>query len=118
MHEKPIKVPIEKVNFADNSDFQVVDSDVSSLKDSMAVGSDGFMDISLAKLVQFLLRYDQDELLHLHGKELVKIAPSFLVELAGHDVGSEVDGHKVSWMLSGLVLGVFVGLIIFLIFLK
>ena len=55
MHEKPIKVPIEKVNFADHSDFKVVDTDVSSGKDDVVINSDGYMDITLAKLVHFLL---------------------------------------------------------------
>jgi len=120
MSEKPIKVPIEKVDFQENSDFHIErSSKLSSVtQPELQVDNHGHMEITLAKLVQFLLRYDQEELLNLYGKQIVKIAPQFLVELAAFESDSESDEHKVSWILSGLVLGMFVGLIIFLIFLK
>ena len=120
MSEKPIKVPIQKVDFQEKSDFHVEHASKlsSDTHPVLQVDHNGHMEITLAKLVQFLLRYDQEELLNLYGKQIVKIAPEFLVELAAFESDSESDEHKVSWILSGLVLGMFVGLIIFLIFLK
>lgn len=118
MSEKPIKVPINKVDFADNNDFHIEKtSDFGSEKD-LDVMANGMIDVRLSKLIKLFLKFDLEELDKLHGGKNVKIDSELLIDLASFDDDSLHDDQKLTWIISGVTLGVFVGLVLFLIFLK
>jgi len=118
MNEKPIKVPINKVDFAGDTDFHIEKSyDISSDKD-LDVAQNGMIDVKLSKLIKLFLKFDLEELEKLHGGKNVKIDSELLIDLASFEGEALHDDQKLTWIISGVTLGVFVGLVLFLIFLK
>ncbi len=122
MQDKPIKIPIQKLDFEEAPDFQISKKSIlqnATTTEDFKMGSDGLIEMSLSKLLKLLSKYDQEQIEVLHGTEMIKVSSDFLLEMASfeHEVEAD-DNNKVSWILAGLVLGVFVGLLVFLIFLK
>lgn len=117
MNEKPIKVPINKVDFEENTDFHVEKMHVDHEKD-LDVSANGMIDVKLSKLIKLFLKFDLEELEQLHGSKNVKIDSDLLIDLASFDGELVQDDQKLTWIISGVTLGVFVGLVLFLIFLK
>jgi hypothetical protein len=132
MSEREIVIPISKIKskhdseleekFKSEVDFQIsqIEDDVlDDPKSNMKVSSDGQILVKFPKFIQLIATHEFEEIMEKHKHEDVIISSDLLVDLAGTTpVHDEPEDNRFSYMFLGLVLGLVVGAIVFLFFLK
>jgi hypothetical protein len=130
-NEKEIVIPISKIKTtpdlslvekSENSvKFEINEIDESSddPKDNIKVLKEGHIAIKFPKFIQLIATHDFEEIIETHKAEDVIISSDLLVDLAGTSHAyEEPDASKLSWVFLGIVLGLVVGSIVFLLLLN
>lgn len=129
--EKEIVIPISKIKTTpdlsiiekgeDAVKFEIneIDSEHDNPKDNIKVLKEGQIAIKFPKFIQLIATHDFEEIMESYKTEDVIITSDLLVDLAGTQQHyEEPDASRLSWVFLGIVLGLVVGSIVFLLLLN
>jgi hypothetical protein len=130
-NDKEIVIPISKIKTT--PDLSLVERDESAVKfeinemnpehddpkENIKVLKEGQIAIKFPKFIQLIATHDFEQIMDDHKSEDVIISSDLLVDLAATaQTYEEPDGSRLSWVFLGLVLGLVVGSIVFLLLLN
>ncbi len=128
--DKAIKIPVKKVKKIGKQDktlgsledagFEVSHID-SGKGDDMQVLSKGLIRLKFSKFLKLIISRDFDDLMGLYKDEDIVLDADFLVELAGESKKDEEladDEGSTSNVLTGILIGILISFILFLIYIN
>lgn len=131
MSDKEIVIPISKIKtkpdmefenrFAKEVEFEIneIEDELNSAKNNLKVLKEGQIAVKFPKFIQLIATHEFEEIMDKHKNEDVIITSDLLVDLAGSSsLHEEVEDNRFTWIFLGIVLGLSVGAIIFLLLFK
>jgi acid phosphatase family membrane protein YuiD len=131
--DKSIKIPVKKIKKKKTNEVEVLKDlseagfEVSHLEEKkksveMEAVSKGYIKVKFSKFLKLVSMRDFDELMNLYKDEVLVVDSDLLVDLASENV-SEVSleedaGDSFSSVLTGVLIGILVSFILFLIFIR
>jgi hypothetical protein len=130
MSEKEIVIPISKIKTKQDLDLNEVkqevdfivneiEQDFESARHNMHVLKEGQIAVKFPKFIQLIATHEFEDIMEKHKSEEVIISSDLLVDLAGSNAFYEDNtDNRFSFIFIGLVMGLVIGAIIFLLLLK
>lgn len=129
--DKAIKIPVKKVSVKKNSEsvlenlseagFEVSHIEGGNMAKDMEVISKGHIKLRFSKFLKLIVSRDFDDLIDIYKDKEVIVDADFLVELASESkekVDSVEPQTSTSSVLTGVLIGVLVSFILFLIYIN